>query len=159
MLSDSNPLIESQIKLWRESIKPSLNQALESTPDDKLNWAPAPGMITLGNIFLHISECSDWWYEEVMLQRKSQELTPAPDAPVPSKSQIKAYMDIHWERLERLFAEKPDALKKTYKFAGREKEWQYDGFWIFSHLLEHDIHHRSQINQYLRILGVTPPEI
>jgi uncharacterized damage-inducible protein DinB len=159
MLSENNHLLESQIKLWREQIKPSLTKALEFSPDDKLNWAPAPKMITLGNIFLHISECSDWWYDEVMNHRKSKELTPAPDNPVPSKPHIAMHLDSHWERLERFFAEKPEVLKMTYNIAGHERTRHFDGYWVFSHLLEHDIHHRSQINQYLRILGITPPEI
>lgn len=32
-------------------------------------------------------------------------------------------------------------------------------FGLFTHLLMHDIHHRSQINQYLRILGIKPSAI
>jgi uncharacterized damage-inducible protein DinB len=159
MHADNGPFFESQIKLWRNSIKPTLTKALESVPEDKLAWSPAPGMITLGNIFLHIAECSDWWYDEVMMQRESKELSAGPNAPLPPKSQIQAYMDIHWERLERLFAEPSDVFKKTYKIIGRDKEHTFDGYWVFTHLLEHDIHHRSQINQYLRIMGITPPEI
>ncbi len=42
MTTLDNELFQSQIKLWRESIKPTLNQSLESTPEDKLNWAPSP---------------------------------------------------------------------------------------------------------------------
>jgi uncharacterized damage-inducible protein DinB len=68
-------------------------------------------------------------------------------------------MEVHWERLERLFAGDPKILAKEYQYSGRTKTHTCTGYWIFSHLLEHDIHHRSQINQYLRILGVEPPEI
>jgi uncharacterized damage-inducible protein DinB len=159
MHPENGPFFESQIALWRNGIKPTLNQALEITPEEKLAWSPAPGMINLGNIFLHIAECSDWWYDEIMKQRKSLELSSAPNAPLPAKSQIQAYMTIHWERLERMFAEPPDVFKKSYKVIGRTQEHVFDGYWVFTHLLEHDIHHRGQINQYLRILGITPPEI
>jgi uncharacterized damage-inducible protein DinB len=159
MISKDCQLLDAQIKFWRECIKPSLNKALECAPEDKLNWAPAANMITLGNIFLHISECSDWWYDEVMKHHKSKELAPSPNAPVPPMEQISLHLNAHWERMERFFADKPDVLKKTYKVAGQEKTWHYEGYWIFTHLLEHDIHHRSQINQYLRILGIVPPEI
>lgn len=158
MLSQNNHLLESQIKFWRESVKPPLNQALELVSEDKLNWAPADKMISLGKLFLHISECSDWWYEEVMKGKKSTELAFA-DVPCPSKEKIAEHLEIHWQRLERFFAEPPEVLSKVYKIERPGETFSLDGYWIFTHLLEHDIHHRSQINQYLRILGITPPKI
>jgi len=158
MLSENNPLLEYQIKFWRESLKPALDKALELAPEDKLNWAPAEKMITLGNIFLHISECSDWWYDELIKGNKSTELAFA-DKPCPSKEKIKEYLKLHWERMERFFADSREVLSKIYKIEHEGKTHNLDGYWIFTHLLEHDIHHRSQINQYLRILGIQPPKI
>ncbi|KPJ62257.1 hypothetical protein AMJ44_15895 [candidate division WOR-1 bacterium DG_54_3] len=143
MLSEDSDLIRYQIKFWRERIKPTLNKALELAPADKLDWA---------------SECSDAWYDEVMKGKSSTELALA-DTPCPPKEKITQYLEIHWERMERFFAEPPEVLSKTYEIEHEGKTYRLDGYWIFTHLLEHDIHHRSQINQYLRILGVTPPEI
>jgi uncharacterized damage-inducible protein DinB len=160
MLSDGNPLIANQIELWRESIKPTLTAALQSVPADKLDWAPGGGdMITLGNIFLHISECSDWWFDEVMNKQKSKELVPSARSAAPLKADIANHMEAHWERMERFFAGNPQILAQEYQYTGRDGTYTRTGYWIFTHLLEHDIHHRSQINQYLRILGVEPPEI
>ena len=159
MILRESSLLEAQVKYWRELVKPTLNKSLEISPHDKLNWAPAPRMITLGNIFLHIAECSDWWYEEVMNQHKATELAPNPNSPISSKADIAKHLDAHWQRLERLFAESPETLRKSFKVAGGKKIKYYNGYWIFTHLLEHDIHHRSQINQYLRILGIIPPGI
>ncbi|KPL05015.1 MAG: hypothetical protein AMJ73_02935 [candidate division Zixibacteria bacterium SM1_73] len=158
MLSEDSDLIRYQIKFWREKIKPTLNKALELAPADKLDWRPAEKMITLGKIFLHISECSDAWYDEVIKGKSSTELALA-DTPCPPKEKITQYLEIHWERMERFFAEPPEVLSRTYEIEHEGKTYRLDGYWIFTHLLEHDIHHRSQINQYLRILGVTPPEI
>lgn len=158
MLSEDNPLLKSQIKFWREGLKPTLNQALELAPKDKLDWSPADKMISLGNVFLHISECSDWWYDEVMKGKKAIELAFA-DKPCPSKEKLMEYLKLHWERMERFFADSPEVLSKTYPIEHEGKTHSLDGYWIFTHLLEHDIHHRSQINQYLRILGITPPKI
>jgi uncharacterized damage-inducible protein DinB len=167
MISDKNPLLAFQIKLWCERIKPCLTQSFQSSPDDKLNWSPASGMITLGGLFIHISECSEWWLDqvvyagtnEVIIRDKGKESSSRPLRPAGSKIEIARLMEIHWARLERFFACDPSILKKNYKVAGREKTHSFDGYWIFTHLLEHDIHHRSQINQYLRILGIAPPMI
>ena len=158
MLSEGNDLIKSQIKLWREKIKPNLNQALELTPDDKLDWMPGEKMISLGKVFLHIAECSDWWYGEVMKSEKATELAYM-DKPCLPKEKIKQHLELHWQRLERFFDDSPEVLSKTYKIEHESKTYHPEGYWILSHLLEHDIHHRSQINQYLRILGITPPKM
>lgn len=156
MLSENNALLKYQIKFWRESIKPTLNQALELAPSDKLDWAPADKMISLGNIFLHISECSDAWYDEVMKGKNARELAKGP---CPPKDKIAQYLDIHWGRIERFFAEPSQILTKIYEIEHQGKTHGLDGCWIFTHILEHDIHHRSQINQYLRILNIPPPKI
>jgi uncharacterized damage-inducible protein DinB len=137
-------------------VKPTLTAALASVPPERLDWAPAEKMITLGQLFLHIAECSDWWYGEVMKKKMATELAVGL---CPPKTEIARHMAAHWRRLGRMFKEPPAALARKYQIKSGNKTYSYSGYWIFTHLLEHDIHHRSQINQYLRILGITPPEI
>jgi uncharacterized damage-inducible protein DinB len=156
MLARGNSLLAHQIKFWRDNIKPTLNEALKRTPQKNLDWAPAKDMITLGQIFLHIAECSDWWYDEVMKGKSAVELAKGK---CPSKKIIVHHLGDHWERLERFFSEMPKVLEEKYKVTGAPSSFRPTGYWIFTHLLEHDLHHRSQINQYLRILGIMPPEI
>ena len=38
-------------------------------------------------------------------------------------------------------------------------ERSYTVHWILDHVQEHEIHHRAQLNLYLRLLGVEPPSI
>jgi uncharacterized damage-inducible protein DinB len=154
MSTNAMTIKEYLITLWQESIKPRVNLALEMTPEDKLDWAPAEKMISLGNIFLHFAETSDWWYDEVIKGNKSVELAVGK---CPPKSEIAKHLNAHWERLERFFAEAPEVLDRTYEITHDGKKYTFDGNWIFVHLFEHDIHHRSQVNQYLRILGIIPP--
>lgn len=158
MLSDGNPLLESQIELWRKKIRPNLEEALELVPDDKLDWAPGENMINLGQVFLHISECSDWWYDDVVKGKPAIELA-LPGQPCPPKQKIAEHMQAHWERMERFFADSPDILNIIYERQAEHDHFALSGYWIFSHLLEHDIHHRSQIHHYLRILGIQPPRL
>jgi uncharacterized damage-inducible protein DinB len=156
MLSTGNSILAYQIKFWRETVKPTIDEALKRTPQNKLDWAPAEGMITLGQAFLHIAECSDWWYDEVMKGQSAVELAKGK---CPSKKIITRHLSDHWKRLDRFFAEKPAVLSQKYKVPGAPTTFRPTGIWIFTHLMEHDLHHRSQINQYLRILKITPPEI
>ena len=154
MSEESKTLMDAVMDVWRESLMPTINQALDLAPVDKLDWAPAKDMMSLGNIFLHISETSDWWYGEVMKGNESKELTTGS---LPPKSEIAERMNTHSARMERFFAEPTEALVRIYDLQRRDRVFTYSGYWILTHLLEHDIHHRSQINQYLRILGITPP--
>jgi uncharacterized damage-inducible protein DinB len=159
LIYDNNPALETQVKFWGEHIKSTIDKSLECAPENRLDWTPAAGMITLGNIFLHISEASDWWINEVIKKEKSLELVSEPAAASRPKADIKKFLDNHWERLDKFFASDPRILKEDYQFQGRARQVTFSGYWIYNHLLEHDIHHRAQINQYLRILGITPPEI
>lgn len=159
MIKQGEPLLKYQAEYWLGYVRTSLDAALECVPDDRLNWAPAPQMMTLGNVFLHIAETSDWWYDDVMKGRKAVDLVTSIDSPSPPKEVIARQMQNHWARMTRFFEDDPAIMGLRYTVKGRERTYQRDGWWIFTHLLEHDIHHRSQINQYLRILGITPPEI
>jgi len=158
MYFESDPLMKSQVDMWRKYIKPNLTEAIEKIPDDKIDFAPAENMFPLGKIFLHISECSDWWYDDFMKGKPSTELVTW-ESPMPTKEDIVKHMETHWERMERFFAEPHETFEKMYIREIEDRTIKHDGWWVFSHLLEHDIHHRSQINQYLRILGIQPPEL
>ncbi len=158
MYSEENLLMKSQVRLWRKYIRPNLTEALEKTPDDKLDFAPAKEMIPLGKIFLHIAECSDWWYGDFMKGKPHTELVTA-DSPTPTKEQIAKYMEKHWERMEGFFTEPEEVFAKMYVREFETETIKLDGWWVFTHLFEHDIHHRCQIHQYLRILGIKPPRM
>jgi uncharacterized damage-inducible protein DinB len=156
MTTKSSITIARLAQFWMEEVKPPIPKALELTPDDKLDWAPAKDMITLGNIFMHIVEASDWWITTVINNKKFTDYTPCPSLPKP---EIAGLLDAHWKRLEEFFASAPEVLKQEYDMRRFKRDSSVTGEWIFLHLLEHDIHHRSQINHYLRILGIKPPRI
>jgi uncharacterized damage-inducible protein DinB len=143
-------------KFWQHEVAPPIDKALQDVPDDKLDWAPANDMITLGNIFMHIAEASDWWINAIVNGNEYTNYTPCPSLPKP---QIAAMLDAHRERLEEFFAGAPEVLDEDYDMNRVGRNRTVTGRWIFLHLFEHDIHHRSQINHYLRILGIKPPRI
>ena len=156
MPNDTSITIARLAQFWTGEVKPPLMKALQIAPDDKLDWAPARDMITLGNNFMHIAEASDWWISAVMDDKKYTDYTPCPSLPKP---EIETMLEDHWKRLEDLFSRSPEAFEREYDMRRFKRDKSVTGEWIFLHLLEHDIHHRSQINHYLRILGIKPPRI
>ncbi|MEE9552701.1 MAG: DinB family protein [candidate division Zixibacteria bacterium] len=147
---------ETLTEFWMGEVKPPIGKAQDVTPDDKLDWTPGDNMITLGNIFMHIAEASDWWISEIIDGKGCTDYTPCPSVP---KAEIAVMLDNHWKRLEAFFARAPEVLEGEYDMSKYGRDRKVNGYWIFLHLLEHDIHHRSQINHYLRILGIKPPKI
>jgi uncharacterized damage-inducible protein DinB len=156
MKAEGNLELESIKKFWFDEVKPPLMEALEIAPDNKLDWAPAEKALSLGNVFMHIAEASMWWIGKFIDGVDYDELTPGPSLP---KDRIKSLLDGHWGRLEDFFKRCPEITGNVYPHTWRGKEYKLTGSWVMLHLLEHDIHHRSQINQYLRILGLGPPKI
>ncbi len=155
---ETKGMLELEIirKFWFDEVKPPIMQALKKTPDDKLDWGPADQMITLGNIFMHIAEASNWWISKIIDGKDYKDLTPCPSYPKP---EIENLLNDHWLRLEDFFERCPGITEKEIPHKWRGEIHMITGKWIMMHLLEHDIHHRSQINHYLRILGIEPPKI
>ena len=79
---------------WLGEVRPPLLKALEVKSEDKLDWATAERMITLGNVFMHIAEASDWWINEVIGGKGSTDYTPCPSLPKP---QIAVMLHGHWK--------------------------------------------------------------
>lgn len=156
MTIDGTMKIKTLANFWIFEVKPTIDKALEAAPAEKLDWMPAPEMITLGNIFMHIAEASSWWIDRVIDGGDYFDLTPCQ---CPPKDRIAEMLEGHWQRLERLFSRSPEIFEKSYELKRKDKIVKYEGYWIMLHLFEHDIHHRSQANHYLRILGMTPPQI
>lgn len=141
---------------WMTEVRPPIGRALEMTPKARLDWAPTDDMTSLGNVFMHIAEASDWWISAIVDGGDYTDYTPCPSYP---KAEIAKMLDDHWKRLEGFFARAPKVLEAEYDMSKYGRDRVVKGEWIFLHLLEHDIHHRSQINHYLRILGIKPPRI
>jgi uncharacterized damage-inducible protein DinB len=141
---------------WLSDVRGPLDKGLVAAPSDKLDWSPEKNMLSLGNIFMHIAETSMWWIGKLIDNIDFEDLTPGVS---PSKERIKTYLDGHWERVEGFFDRTPAIVEKTYSRYHNGKDYDFHGRWVMLHLLEHDIHHRCQVNQYLRILGIEPPKI
>jgi uncharacterized damage-inducible protein DinB len=156
MLTESTTLMQAVMAQWRESIKPGIIKALDLTPEDKLDWKPGDTFLTFREVFLHIARTSGWWYTEFMKEMKRE---PLGDDFVPSKQELAGQLDEHWDRLEKLFAEPDEVLERIYQIEHEGTAYRLSGYWVLVHLLEHDIHHRCQINHYLRMLDITPPEV
>lgn len=131
-------------------------RVVELIPPEHLEWAPAEGRFTLGDIVRHIAGIERWMYAEAAQGRPSRypghgrELADGFDG-------VRAYYDRLHEESRAIFAAvDPAAYRQRVETpAGTPITlWK----WLRA-MLEHEMHHRGQLYLMLGILGVTTPPL
>jgi len=138
-----------------ERVRKTLIQAAHLIPRGKLEWRPAKGMYTIGDLLRHMVDTEEFWIQGVLLGTKCDPDRKRRDFP----TVVKILKD--WERIHRKTVA---ALSKMpIRSLSRKVRIQEDGQvpvgWLLWHVVEHEVHHRAQITTYLRLLGVEPPQI
>jgi uncharacterized damage-inducible protein DinB len=73
---------------------------------------------------------------------------------------MKFVLEEYHRHTQRLFGLPASELeKKTSRTRRDGTTEEYTLHWILAHTEEHEIHHRAQLNLYLRMLGITPPSV
>lgn len=126
-------------------------------PSDRLDWVPKEGEFTCADIIRHIAVTEKmfvrvalegcWKYEGHELEKKQ------------SLDELVALLDAnHTEAMEKLKQlSDQDLYEPRYGPKGEGhplKAWR----WLMA-MVEHEIHHRSQLAVYLSLMGVQPPHI
>jgi uncharacterized damage-inducible protein DinB len=154
---------------WDAQYRPFLIRAVEALPVEQFDFKPRPEMMTARQLALHIAEAESWWIRHIVeggpyvdwvveIPAPGQGFTLATDAP--DHARILAALEqchAHTRRcLDRPASELSRVITHTREGA---PERRFTLHWILDHLQEHEIHHRAQLNTYLRLMGITPPSI
>ena len=138
-----------------ESIRRRTLNYLRVIPPDGLEWSPKPGEFTCGDILRHLMATENmfvrlavegsWKYEGHAAVEKN------------GLDEIIALLEIsHVEAMTRL-KQLPDEILYEPRPALKGppvKVWR----WLMA-MVEHEIHHRSQLAVYLSLMGIKPPQI
>jgi uncharacterized damage-inducible protein DinB len=139
-----------------EGIRGRTRRVVTCIPPTHLEWAPAPGKFTLGDLVRHVAATERYMFAENVQGRPSRypghgrELADGFDA-------VLAYLDrCHAETVGIIGALTPDDLaRKCQTPAGTPiAVWK----WLRA-MVEHEIHHRGQLYLMLGLLGVPTPPI
>jgi len=129
-------------------------------PDDKLDWSPAAGFMTMGQLLKHLS--SNWVFLKMMV---TNQLPPA-DPNMTMEESMKQENLPRCSKSEAIAGMKDD-LNNTVAFIENEitendffsKEisapWGFKGkIWEGAQMMvEHQINHKMQLHIYLKLLG------
>lgn len=128
---------------------------IERIPADRLEWEPAPGRFTLGDLARHIAATERWMFAENVRGRSSRYPGHGREL-ADGLSAVHAYVDrLHDESLDIFASLSADDLRSPCPTPGGIEltTWK----WLRA-MIEHEIHHRGQIYMTLGLLGVdTPP--
>ena len=167
--ADHPGTIRSFYPYWDPQYRPYLLRAVESLPREHFDFKPRPEMLTAHQTIVHIAEAERAWIHSVVDGSPDLEWVVEHEDPArgwrtvidaPDHAALLRLLE-EWHRpTQRWFDRPPSELARvvTRKLPdGSER--RYTLHWILDHVQEHEIHHRAQLNLYLRMLGITPPSI
>jgi len=161
--------IRAYYPFWDTQYRPFLLAAVAALPRERFDYKPTPEMFTAHQMIVHVAENERFWIHAVVEGGAYEDwVVPAEDPKqgwvtaidLPDHASLFAVME-KWHRNTQNQLDRPVAdLAKVIPWrspGGRESKWTLH--WILDHLQEHEIHHRGQLNQYLRLMGIEPPSI
>jgi uncharacterized damage-inducible protein DinB len=162
-------LIKAYYPFWDAQYRPYLLEAVRRLPAEHFEYKPRPEMLTARQVILHIAEAERWWIHHVV------DGEPYEDFTAPHEDAAQGYVDLYeavdhnallfpleeyHRHTQRWFGFPAKELDRVIVFRGQGgAEHRFTLHWILDHVQEHELHHRAQLNLYLRLLGITPPSI
>ncbi len=161
--------IRSCFPFWDAQYRPHLRMAVDALPREHFDFKPTPAMLTAHQIIVHIAEAERAWIHMVVEGHPHEEwVTELPDPSqgwrtvidAPDHAALQRLLE-EWHRPTQVWLERP--LSELGRIITRTlpdgSVRTYTLHWILDHVQEHEIHHRAQLNTYLRMLGIAPPSI
>jgi uncharacterized damage-inducible protein DinB len=159
--------IRSQFPYWDGQFRPYLLLALDALPADRFDYKPQPSMLTAHQTLLHIAEAEHSWMNIVGGKKDEEWVVELPNGEgyktiidAPDHAAVRALLEKSHARVQEWLDRPVAELGKVITYRAHDGvERQYTIHWMLDHLQEHEIHHRAQLNMYLRMMGITPPSI
>lgn len=124
--------------------------------DEQLLWRPRPDAFNCAQHFVHVAQTEESCMRGLFGQDWNPERLRFPQ-PLPNKAELLGQFAavrtftlnaFSTRTLEQMNAVVPPAF-------GTPAEWSLRS-WLW-HVLEHEIHHKAQLAEYMRQMGVVPP--
>jgi uncharacterized damage-inducible protein DinB len=138
-----------------ESVRRRTLRYIRVIPPEQLEWAPKPGEFTCGDIVRHIG-AAEAMFVGVVVDGRWHYAGHASETPVELSEAIRSLDDSHSVAMQRLGEVPDDVLFQLRPSLDGPPiaAWR----WQMA-MVEHEVHHRSQLAVYLTLLDVTPPHI
>lgn len=146
--------VEQFISYFGSIRRRTLNYA-RVVPSDQIDWAPEEGEFTCADILRHIAAAEQMFVGVVT--QGHWHYGGHDDSHQSIESLLQLLEDTHRQTMLALQAvpdSELDQPRPAFEGDAQIKVWR----WLMA-MAEHEIHHRSQLAMYLRLMGITPPHI
>lgn len=131
-------------------------RVVELIPPEDLEWSPAPGTFTFGDIVRHLAGIERYMFAENAHGRPSRYAGHGPELADGAAAVLSYYDNLHREsRAEFALLSDTQLAAKCSTPAGTPITV---GKWLRS-MFEHEAHHRGQLYLMLRLRGITGPPL
>jgi uncharacterized damage-inducible protein DinB len=130
-------------------------QHFDLLTEDEFGWRPRPDAFSCGQQLLHIIQTEDCFIQGMFADDWQLDRLRLPK-PMPDKEALRQlFVTVRTETLKRLDGMRDADLDivKRHGFSPFEATLRS---WLWF-ILEHEIHHKAQLAEYLRTLGKVPP--
>lgn len=138
-----------------ERVRDRTLRVLACVPPDRIDWRPADGAFSFGDLVRHLGAIERWMFAENAAGRPSRYPGHGPELAEGFGGDV-AYLDaMHEQAMEIFRSLGPEQLRARCVTPGGAEipVWK----WLRS-MIEHEVHHRGQIYLMLRMIGIeTPP--
>lgn len=130
-------------------------RTIAAIPSDNLDFRPAPGMMTVRELALHIVG-NYTFLNAGLLKNVWDPATFRFPGEYPTSDAIVSKLDSVYEESREALSRVPDeAFERRVSPFGTEQKTSS----LLLGIAEHEIQHRGQLQVYLRLMGVTPPAV
>jgi uncharacterized damage-inducible protein DinB len=163
MQPDTQSILEVIYDNWR-GYNGRLQKCIAPLTIEQLSLQPAPHMWPLGQIVQHIISVRAGWFsytlqdaDEGMIEYT---LWGQRDSPERSAADLVRGLDETWLFIEsRLQRWTPADYAKTFPDEDDGQVYEVSRSWVVYHVLEHDLHHGSEVSMILGMNGLQPLQI
>jgi len=150
MLQSVNGFID-----YYEGIRRRTLHFINAIPEDRIDWLPDEGEFTFGDLIRHLA-ATEAMFVEAMVNRKWKYSGHKSDLKQEREVTIASLQATHREAMKKLGTLSDSALIETRpSLSGTEvKTWR-----LLMAMVEHEVHHRSQMAMYLTLIKIKPPHI
>jgi uncharacterized damage-inducible protein DinB len=139
-----------------ESVRGRTLRVIEHIPPERLEWAPAEGRFTFGDLIRHLGATERYMFAENARGAQSQYPGHGRDL-ADGWNEVRDFLDRMHDQAKEILAglTQEDLQAKATTPAGTSiTTWK----WLRA-MVEHEIHHRGQIYTMLGLLGVAVPPL
>ncbi len=141
-----------------------LQKCVTPLTDAQLLLRPAPHLWPLGQVVQHIISVRAGWFSGTLQDpdaaMEAYMLWSGRDSPARSAAELVRGLGDTWAFIESRVKRWTDADgAQTFPDEDNGQVYQVSRSWVIYHVLEHDLHHGSEVSLILGMNGLTPLEI